>query len=121
MNGWMDAREMQLQVMGALSDMAVQISKGYIRMELDEESTLRVFQEKTTVQVTVVVRDSKMHGMLQEYLKLVAEDRWDTPVALQMRRELDDWAHEHAPALVAADMDIRRRPYRREKKAKGEG
>lgn len=50
---------------------------------------------------------------LQAYLKLLQDDKWDTPEALEMRVALDAWGHGHETALLKADMNIRSRQYRR--------
>lgn len=53
---------------------------------------------------------------LQRYLRLVSEDKWDTPEALALRKELDDWSQGREPALLRADMDIRIRSFRKKQK-----
>ena len=50
---------------------------------------------------------------LEHYLDLVALDKWDTPEALALREELDQWSKGREPLLVKADMDIRMRKFRR--------
>lgn len=52
---------------------------------------------------------------LQRYLRLVSQDQWDTPEALELRRKLDAWSQGRDPALLRADMDIRVRDFRRRK------
>lgn len=52
---------------------------------------------------------------LKRYLELVNADQWDSPEALKLRKELDDWSQGRDPALLKADMDIRVRNYRRKK------
>jgi len=52
---------------------------------------------------------------LNQYLDLVAGDKWDTNEAKELRRELDEWGHGHETALLNADIDIRVRQYRRDK------
>ncbi len=44
---------------------------------------------------------------LHSYQQMVAEDKWDTPEALQLRKALDQWGAEHEPELSRLDMDIR--------------
>lgn len=50
---------------------------------------------------------------LANYLKLVSEDKWDTPEAIALRKKLDAWSRGREPALIRADMDIRLRKFRR--------
>lgn len=52
---------------------------------------------------------------LNEYLKLIKENKWDTARAIQLRQQLDRWGRGHETALVKADMDIRMRQFRRSK------
>lgn len=52
---------------------------------------------------------------LNRYLKLVAEDKFDTPEALVLRKTLDNWCGGNDPVLLRADMDIRLRKMRRQK------
>lgn len=52
---------------------------------------------------------------LNRYLKLVAEDKFDTPEALLLRKTLDSWCGGNDPVLLRADMDIRLRKMRRQK------
>lgn len=52
---------------------------------------------------------------LQRYLRLVSQDQWDKPEALELRRKLDAWSQGRDPALLRADMDIRVRDFRRRK------
>lgn len=49
---------------------------------------------------------------LREYLDLVSNNAWNSPRALELRRELDAWGHGHEAALIKADVDIRLRNYR---------
>lgn len=44
---------------------------------------------------------------LHRYQQLVFENKWDTPDALALRAELDQWGAEHEPELMRLDMDIR--------------
>ena len=53
---------------------------------------------------------------LSHYLALVAEDKWDSKEALELRKHLDEWAKGREPALLRADMDIRVRNFRRGRK-----
>lgn len=53
---------------------------------------------------------------LKRYLELVSEDQWDSAEALALRKELDDWSRGNEPALLRADMDIRMRQFRRQRK-----
>jgi len=50
---------------------------------------------------------------LNKYLDLVAQDKFDTPEALKLRKKLDAWSGGKDPVLVRADMDIRLRMMRR--------
>ncbi|MBR4909633.1 MAG: AAA family ATPase [Acidaminococcaceae bacterium] len=53
--------------------------------------------------------------MLQRYLQLVSEDKWDSEEAMVLRKTLDQWSQGREPALLRADMDIRVRNFRRRK------
>ncbi len=55
---------------------------------------------------------------LKRYLDLVADDKWDCPEALELRKSLDKWAAGREPALLRADMDIRMRSFRRKQHEK---
>ena len=44
---------------------------------------------------------------LHRYQQFVFENRWDTPDALALRAELDQWGAEHEPELMRLDIDIR--------------
>lgn len=44
---------------------------------------------------------------LHKYQNLVAENRWDTEEATELRTELDNWGAEHEPELMRLDLDIR--------------
>ncbi|MBF0340874.1 MAG: AAA family ATPase [Magnetococcales bacterium] len=46
--------------------------------------------------------------LLKEYLDSVAQGRGREPDALEKRKRLDDWARGEDPALVRADMELRR-------------
>lgn len=50
---------------------------------------------------------------LNRYLKLVAQDQFDSPEALTLRKKLDSWGRGVDPVLLRADMDIRLRKMRR--------
>ena len=65
---------------------------------------------ETRPQALPIVKD------LARYLELVGEDKWDSREALELRARLDQWAKGREPALVRADMDIRMRLFRRNRK-----
>jgi predicted ATP-binding protein involved in virulence len=44
---------------------------------------------------------------LQEYQCLVANNKWTSSRARELRRRLDEWGAEHEPELLRLDMDIR--------------
>lgn len=46
---------------------------------------------------------------LQRYQVLVESGEWDTPEALKLRTELNEWGAEHEPELTRLDIDIRLR------------
>lgn len=50
---------------------------------------------------------------LNKYLDLVAQDKFDTPEALKLRKKLDAWSGGQDPILAKVDMDIRLRLMRR--------
>lgn len=52
---------------------------------------------------------------LYRYLELIKEDKWDSDEAKELRIYLDSWSGGYEPALIAADMDIRLRDFRRKK------
>ncbi|MGH9762137.1 MAG: AAA family ATPase [Blastocatellia bacterium] len=43
---------------------------------------------------------------LNEYLRLVDAREWESPRALELRKELDEWSQGHEPRLLAADLEI---------------
>lgn len=53
---------------------------------------------------------------LNRYLELVGDDKWDTEEAKSLRKELDAWSNGREPLLIKADMDIRMRQFRRQRK-----
>ena len=65
---------------------------------------------ETRPQALPIVKD------LAHYLELVGEDKWDSKEALELRARLDEWAKGREPALLRADMDIRMRLFRRNRK-----
>lgn len=65
---------------------------------------------ETRPQAIPIVKD------LARYLELVGEDKWDSKEALELRARLDQWAKGREPALLRADMDIRMRLFRRNRK-----
>lgn len=50
---------------------------------------------------------------LNRYLKLVAQDQFDSAEAKNLRKKLDSWGAGSDPVLLRADMDIRLRKLRR--------
>ncbi|MCQ2363607.1 MAG: AAA family ATPase [Acidaminococcaceae bacterium] len=52
---------------------------------------------------------------LNKYLDLVAQDKFDTPEALKLRKKLDAWSGGQDPILTKVDMDIRLRQLRRKR------
>lgn len=52
---------------------------------------------------------------LHKYLTLIQNDHWDSPEAEALKTKLSAWGHEHEPALIRAEMDIRMRQYRRQR------
>ena len=65
---------------------------------------------ETRPQALPIVKD------LARYLELVGEDKWDSKEAIELRTRLDEWAKGREPALIRADMDIRMRLFRRNRK-----
>lgn len=53
---------------------------------------------------------------LARYLSLVEADSWDSPTALQLRKELDNWAGNQESILKRIDVDIKMREFRRGRK-----
>jgi len=51
---------------------------------------------------------------LNSYLASVDGDKWDSPEALKLRKELDEWCHGNEPELIKADIDIRMKEYQRQ-------
>jgi predicted ATP-binding protein involved in virulence len=51
---------------------------------------------------------------LNRYLELIDDDKWDTPDALKLRQELNEWSHGHEPELTKADIDIRMKEFQRQ-------
>jgi predicted ATP-binding protein involved in virulence len=52
----------------------------------------------------------------RRYRSLVESDQWDSPEALKLRAELDEWAANKEPELKRIDIDIKMRKFRRGKK-----
>nr|WP_315394379.1 AAA family ATPase [uncultured Duganella sp.] len=50
---------------------------------------------------------------LSRYQSLVESDAWDSPDAVQLRKELDAWAGNQESVLKRIDVDIKMRDYRR--------
>lgn len=63
--------------------------------------------------VTPRPQNIEIVNKLNRYLDMVNDDQWDSNEAQELRTELDNWAGEHDPVLVKADMDIRLRQRRR--------
>jgi len=53
---------------------------------------------------------------LKKYQLLVENDKWDSPSAVKLRKDLDAWAGNQEALLKRIDVDIRMREYRRGKK-----
>lgn len=53
---------------------------------------------------------------LARYQSLVEADKWDSAIALQLRRELDAWAGNQESILKRIDVDIRMREFRKGRK-----
>jgi predicted ATP-binding protein involved in virulence len=58
--------------------------------------------------------DIPIARQLQEYLKLVNENQWDSDRAVALRTTLDTWSGGVEPSLVKADIDIRVRAWKRD-------
>jgi len=53
---------------------------------------------------------------LNRYLELISLDKWDSKEARVLRSKLNKWGHGYEPALANADIDIRLRARRRERR-----
>ena len=53
---------------------------------------------------------------LNAYRELVQQDKWDDPLAVQLRRDLNVWGKGYEGELEKLDIDIRVREFRRGKR-----
>jgi mRNA-degrading endonuclease HigB of HigAB toxin-antitoxin module len=57
--------------------------------------------------------DLTIKKKLIKYQNLVENDKWDTPEAIKLRKELDAWAGNQEATLKRIDINIRMREYKR--------
>jgi len=50
--------------------------------------------------------DTEMARLLDGYLRLVEQRKWETPEALELRAKLDQWSQGQEPRLLEADLQI---------------
>lgn len=56
--------------------------------------------------------DNEMSRNLNEYLKLIDSDQWNSEKAKVLRKQIDEWSRGEEPELVGAEMEIWRKQKR---------
>ena len=87
--------------------------------QLLKEATFSIGAESQYVLETILgvpprPADIPIARQLQEYLKLVNNNQWDSARAIELRTTLDKWSGGVEPSLVKADIDIRVRAWKRD-------